>query len=293
MPAVACLIADRERQPLEHRLVAEAGGLLGGSVRWLAEAEAAEIVTETLEPAPAASMLTSLLADEAVDRAALPTGHRRKRLLLCDMDSTIITIECLDELADFAGIKPKIAEVTRRAMNGELNFAAALRSRVELLRGLPETTIRRVIDERLELMPGAATLVRTMHANGARTALVSGGFTPFTRHVQALCSFDEQEANELEVREGVLTGRLLGELRGATAKLAALVRLRDELRLHPAETMAVGDGANDMPMLRAAGLGVAFRAHPRVRQVGVPIDHGDLTALLFLQGYRRDEFVAA
>lgn len=290
MPAIACLIADPEHAPLEVRLVEEAEKLLGGKARWLADAQAVEI------PAPGAeegaALLDDLFAGAAIDWAVLPVEHRRKRLLVCDMDSTIITIECIDELADFAGIKAEVAEVTRKAMNGELDFAAALRKRVSLLAGLPQATIDAVIAQRLRLMPGARTLVQTMRAHGARSALVSGGFTAFTRHVQGLCGFDVEEANELEVTDGRLTGRLVGELRGPQAKLRALTELRQRLGLEPSATLAVGDGANDLPMIQAAGLGVAFHAHPRVRaQAPVRIDHGDLTALLFLQGYGRDDFV--
>jgi phosphoserine phosphatase len=293
MPAVACLIADPERHPLEPGLIVEAARALSGEALWLGEPEAVEITTDLLDPPAAARRLEALLADAPVDRAVLPAAYRRKRLLLCDMDSTIITIECIDELADFAGLKPQIAAVTRRAMNGELDFAAALRERVAMLGGLPETVIGQVIAERLRLMPGAGTLVRTMRAHGARTGLVSGGFTRFTRHVQARCGFDLEEANELEIVDGALTGRLVGSLRGAEAKLAALRRLQSDLGLAPEETLAVGDGANDLPMLRAAGLGVAFRAHERVRAAApIRIEHGDLTALLYLQGYRREEFVA-
>ena len=291
MPAIACLIADPERAPLEVRLVEEAEKLLGGKARWLADAQAVEI------PAPGAeegaALLDDLFVGAAIDWAVLPVEHRRKRLLVCDMDSTIITIECIDELADFAGIKAEVAEVTRKAMNGELDFAAALRKRVSLLAGLPQATIDAVIAQRLRLMPGARTLVQTMRAHGARSALVSGGFTAFTRYVQGLCGFDVEEANELEVTDGRLTGRLVGELRGSQAKLRALTELRQRLGLEPSATLAVGDGANDLPMIQAAGLGVAFHAHPRVRaQAPVRIDHGDLTALLFLQGYGRDDFVA-
>lgn len=287
MPAVLSLIADPKRAPLDRRLVEEAEKAAGGKARWLADDEAAEIVAER-DLCPA---LEELVADAALDWAVLPTEHRRKRLLVTDMDSTIITIECIDELADFAGLKPEIAAVTRRAMNGELDFAAALRERVALLAGLPVDAVAAVIAERLRLMPGARTLVQTMRAHGATTALVSGGFTAFTRHVQRLCGFDVEEANELEVRDGRLTGRLVGELRGAQAKLGTLERLRAGLGLTPAETLAAGDGANDLPMIKAAGLGVAFRAHPRVRaEAPVRVTHGDLTALLFLQGYRRREF---
>jgi len=291
MPAIACLIADPERAPLDTRLVQEAEKALSGKARWLAEARAAEITADGLEPAAAEHRLRPLLTEAAVDRAFLPADWRRKRLLVCDMDSTIITIECIDELADFASLKPQIAAVTRRAMNGELDFEAALRERVALLAGLPQGAIDAVIEERMRLMPGARTLVRTMRAHGATTALVSGGFTAFTRHVQGLCGFDVEEANELELADGRLTGRLLGALRGATAKLQALEGLRQRLGLDVADTLAVGDGANDLPMIEAAGLGVAFRAHPRVReQAPVRIEHGDLTALLFLQGYREVDF---
>jgi phosphoserine phosphatase len=293
MPAVACLIANPEKSPLDSRLIQEAERALRGKASWLAEAEAAEIVTDSLDPAAAEGRLAPLVGDALVDHAVLPVEHRRKRLLVSDMDSTIITIECIDELADLAGIKPQIAEVTRRAMNGELDFAAALRERVALLAGLPRRAIAEVIAERLRLMPGASTLVRTMRAHGACTALVSGGFTEFTRHVQRLCGFDVEVANELEVADGRLTGRLVGELRGAEAKLRTLERLRDRLGLADAQTLAVGDGANDLPMIEAAGMGVAFRAHPRVRaRAGVRIEHGDLTALLFLQGYPRAAFAA-
>jgi phosphoserine phosphatase len=294
MPAIACLITDRERHPLDVRVAAEAKRLLNGSLHWLADAEAVEILTPEIEPGEALARLAELLDDQPLDYAVLPTHHRRKQLLLCDMDSTVIEIECIDELADFAGIKPKIAAVTQQAMNGEIDFAAALRARVALLAGLPEEAIEQVIAERLTLTPGATTMVRTMRANGARTALVSGGFSPFTRHVQALCGFDEEEANGLEIVDGRLTGRVAGTVRDASAKLIALQRLRKELGLPAAATLAVGDGANDLAMVEAAGLGVGFRPHPLLRdRADACIEVGDLTAVLFLQGYRRDEFVTA
>lgn len=292
MPAVACLIADPVRQPLDRRVVEEAARLLRGDVRWLANDEAAEIASPFLEPADAAAPLKELVGGLPLDHAVLAAEHRRKWLLLCDMDSTVIEIECIDEMADFAGIKPQIVEVTRRAMNGEIAFEEALLARVQLLAGLPETVIERVITERLRLTPGARALVATMRAHGARTALVSGGFMPFTRHVQELCGFDEQEANELRIIEGRVSGGIVGRVFGPTGKLDTLRRLRRELRLDTAATLAVGDGANDLAMIEAAGLGVAFHPHPHLRaRADVCIDHGDLTAVLFLQGYRRDEFV--
>ena len=290
MPAIACLIADPERAPLDARLVEEAEKALDGKLRWLAADQAAEIELASAEGA--AATLAGLVGAAPVDHAVLPADNRRKRLLISDMDSTIITIECIDELADFAGIKPQIAAVTKRAMNGELDFASALRERVALLAGLPQDAIAAVIEERLRLMPGARTLVRTMRAQGAVTALVSGGFTAFTRHVQGLCGFDLEEANGLEVAEGRLTGRLAGPLRGAAAKLEALERLRAEHGLAPADTLAAGDGANDLPMIRAAGLGVAYRAKPIVAAAaGARIEHGDLTALLWAQGIGKVDWV--
>ncbi len=294
MPAVVCLIADPAVQPLDPGLVREVARAAGGNARWLAPDTAAEVVAEATGTGDLAERLAPLLGDDApVDHAVLPLSRRRKRLLVSDMDSTIITIECIDELADFAGLKAEVAAVTRRAMNGELDFAAALEARVALLAGLPESALAEVIRERLRLMPGAVTLVRTMRARaGAMTALVSGGFTTFTGHVRELCGFDLDEANRLEVADGRLTGRIVPPLRDAGTKLGTLERLRAERGLEQAETLAVGDGANDLPMIRAAGLGVAFRAHPRVRaQAPFRVDRGDLTALLYLQGYAREEFV--
>jgi len=207
MPAAVCLIADPAVQPLDPALVCEVARLAGGEPRWLAPDEAAEVVAEATGTGDLAERLAPLLGDDApVDHAVLPLSRRRKRLLVSDMDSTIITVECVDELADFAGLKAEVAAVTRRAMNGELDFAAALEARVALLAGLPESALAEVTRERLRLMPGAVTLVRTMRARaGALTALVSGGFTAFTGHVRLLCGFDIDEANRLEVADGRLT----------------------------------------------------------------------------------------
>jgi phosphoserine phosphatase len=289
MPVV-CLIADPAVQPLAPALVREVARATGGEARWLAEETAAEVIAEAVD----ANAMARIVADTPVDLAVTQAAGRRKKLLISDMDSTVITIECIDELADFAGLKAEVAAVTRRAMNGELDFVAALEARVALLAGLPEGVMAEVIRERLRFMPGAATLVRTMRAAGALTVLVSGGFTVFTRYVREVVGFHLDEANALEVQDGRLTGRLLGPIRAAEAKRATLERLRVEHGLERSKTLAVGDGANDLPMIKAAGLGVAFRAHPRVRaEAPVQIDHGDLTALLYLQGYARDEFVSA
>lgn len=293
MTLVLCLVADPARAPLEPQIVAEVARSLNGRPNWLADSAAVEIQTER----PAAlvgAAVAEMLAGQPMDHAVLPAQGRRKRLLISDMDSTMITVECIDELADFAGIKDQIAAVTRRAMNGEIDFPTALRSRVALLAGLPASVIQRTIDERVRLMSGAGTLVATMRANGAYAALVSGGFTGFTGHVRTLLGFDMDEANELEIEDGRLTGRLVEPLRDASTKLATLNQLIAQQMLAPEETLAVGDGANDLPMLGAAGLGVAFRAHPVVRaQARVSITHGDLTALLYLQGYASDTFVTA
>jgi phosphoserine phosphatase len=207
------------------------------------------------------------------------------------MDSTIIQQECIDEIADFAGVKPVVAAITERAMRGELDFASALRERLSLLRGLPVSDLQRVADERLALMPGARTLVRTMKTHGAYCALVSGGFTFFTAIVARMVGFDAHFANTLETADGRLTGRVVEPILGREAKLAALQALAVEHGIQGPETLAVGDGANDLAMVKAAGLGVAFHAKPLVAaEADAAITHGDLTALLYLQGYRREEF---
>jgi phosphoserine phosphatase len=219
---------------------------------------------------------------------------RRKKLLVADMESTIIAQECLDELADHFGLRERIAAITEQAMRGEIEFAAALRERVGLLRGLEIAALEDVWRNRITEMPGARSLLATMKQNGAHTALVSGGFTFFTERVGRAVGFDEAQANELELEDGRLTGRVREPVLGREAKLAALERLMRERNLDPALTVAVGDGANDLAMLKAAGLGVAFRAKPLVAsEADVAINHGDLTALLYLQGYRREEFAAA
>jgi phosphoserine phosphatase len=238
--------------------------------------------------------LRDIIGGEPVDVVIQPHKGRRKKLLIADMDSTMICQECIDELADYAGLKSRVAAITERAMRGEIAFEPALRERVALLKGLPATVIDTVIDERIRLTPGGPVLVATMRANGAYTCLVSGGFTAFTSRIAAMIGLDEQHANRLLIDAGgKLTGEVIEPILGREAKLDMLTRLRVHLRLGREDTLAVGDGANDIPMIDAAGLGVAFHGKPAVREVAAArIDHGDLTALLYAQGYRRDEFVA-
>jgi phosphoserine phosphatase len=291
---ILCLIADAARAPLQPELVAEVTRAVGAKPHWLAEAEACEFVVGNAAGGTLAGPLRQTLEDAGVDVALVPAADRVKRLLVSDMDSTMITVECIDELAGALGIQAEVAAITRQAMNGELDFRTALAARVGLLAGLPVAVLEEIYRARVRLMPGAVTLVQTMRARGATTALVSGGFPPFTERVRAAVGFDLVQANRLESRAGRLTGRVLEPVRGPESKLALLRRLARAHSLPPAATLAVGDGANDLPMLKAAGLGVAYRAHPTVRAaVPVVINHGDLTALLFLQGIARRDFATA
>jgi phosphoserine phosphatase len=283
-PALAPAALDAARAALA------ALGPAPAEVAWLAPGIACDLATPA-EPAAAGAAVAAALAGQPVDLCAQPAAGRRKRLLVADMDSTIVTGESLDELAGFAGRQAEVAAITRRAMNGELDFAAALRERVAMLAGLPAAALAATLD-RLDLMPGAVTLVRTMRAHGAYAALVSGGFRQFTRAVAARCGFDEDRSNELLLTDGRLAGGVAEPILGREAKLAALEDLAAARGLPLAATLAVGDGANDLPMLLAAGLGVAYRAKPAVAAAArCRVDHGDLTALLYFQGYRRSELV--
>ncbi|MDO8885081.1 phosphoserine phosphatase SerB, partial [Pseudotabrizicola sp.] len=228
-----------------------------------------------------------------IDLAVQPGANRRKRLLIADMDSTMIQQECIDELADEAGVGSYVAGITARAMNGELDFDSALRERVGLLRDMPADTITRVIRDRITLMPGGLALLATMRANGAYAALVSGGFTAFTAHIAAVLGFDENRANTLLIENEKLTGHVADPILGKQAKLDALLEITARLGITPDDAIAVGDGANDLAMLTRAGAGVALHAKPSVAaQCNLRVNHGDLTALLYLQGYRREEFAA-
>lgn len=231
-------------------------------------------------------------AFDRVDIVVQPAEGRRKRLIVADMDSTMITVECIDELADYAGIKAQIAEVTEAAMRGELDFAAALDARVALLKGLGADAIDRCLAERVQLMPGARTLVQTMKANGATAILVSGGFTRFAQPVGEQIGFDRVIANELLIEAGALTGAVTKPIADSTTKETTLLGAMAELGLDVSATMAVGDGANDLAMIKKAGLGVAYHAKPIVAAAaGARIDHNDLTALLYAQGIPRSEWV--
>lgn len=248
----------------------------------------------TLEVLPADQwQVWERLQDDKIDLVVQRTKGRRKKMLLADMDSTMIQQECIDELADEAGVGPRVSVITERAMNGDLDFNEALRERVGLLAGLDETVIDKVLAERITLMPGASILLATMKANGAYAALVSGGFTAFTREVAGELGFDQNRANTLLVEGGKLTGEVGLPILGREAKIEALNEIAAELGITASDVMAVGDGANDLGMLGLAGSGVALHAKPSVAAVcDIRINHGDLTALLYIQGYGRDEFIS-
>ncbi len=293
MSTVVCLIANPATMPLTADLVDRARRALPETeVEWLAPREALELGPVELEPLAAQRRVRDALDAAPIDVCGLTFAGRRKALLLADMDSTVIQVECLDELAAVLGLRDSIAAVTRRTMNGELDFAQSLEERVALLRGIAETEVTAIADDRTPLTPGARTLVQTMRANGARTVLVSGGFTVFTQRVRARAGFDSDEANTLEMADGRLTGRVLPPILDRDAKARILARHLGECDLLPEDALAIGDGANDIPMLQEAGLGVAFRAHQTVRAaVHTRLDVADLAGALYLQGYRRDEFV--
>ena len=260
---------------------------------WLAAGRAMDLAFEHATPEPAAAAVRAAFAGLAVDIVAQPAAGRRKRLLVADMDSTIIDVECIDEIAAFVGRRAEVARITELAMRGKLDFAAALTQRAGMLAGLEVGRLDEAYRERVHLTPGASALVRTMRAGGAFTALVSGGFTYFAARVAAEVGFDHFEANELDIVDGRLSGRVKEPIRGRDAKRGALENLATAHRIEPSQTLAVGDGANDIAMLQAAGLGVAYHAKPEVAAAAAArIDHADLTALLYLQGYREQDFVA-
>jgi len=296
MTHVATLISNPARPALDDAVIAAARTVLpgAGEPRWLDPGIAADILFTPggADDKGVTERLRSALRDFPLDAVVQPLASRRKRLLVADMDSTMIGQECIDELADYAGLKAHVAAITERAMRGEIEFEPALRERVALLKGLPLAVVDEVIGKRITLSPGARTLIATMRRNGALTCLVSGGFTLFTGRVAAMVGFDQHRGNTLIVENDKLAGRVAEPILGREAKLATLIELRERLGIPAQDTLAAGDGANDLAMLEAAGLGVAYRAKPKVAEAAhARIDHGDLTALLYLQGYSRAEFV--
>lgn len=290
MQVVTLITTPTERQ-LDSALVDNLRNAWGGGeANWLAIDEAAEFVVPAI-PDNRWDVWADL-QQGCVDLVVQPLEGRRKKMLLADMDSTMIRQECIDELAAEAGVGAHVAGITARAMNGELDFEAALIERVGLLKGLPEGMIEQVLDQRITYMPGGYELVNTMKANGAYAALVSGGFTAFTARVAGALGFDENRANTLLVADGQLTGDVARPILGKAAKVDALREITSRLGIGADDVLAVGDGANDLGMLGLAGTGVALHAKPTVQaECDVRINHGDLTALLYLQGYSRDEFV--
>lgn len=271
------------------RAALAATGIEPGTARWIDEGLAFDLPF-TGDASAARATLEGLLP--GADAIVQPESGRAKRLMVADMDSTMITIECIDELADYAGIKPQIAEITERAMRGELDFEGALDARVALLKGLNANVIDRCYAERVQIMPGAKALVRTMRAKGGRAVLVSGGFTVFADRVAAEIGFDRALSNHLDIADGLLAGTVARPIVGAAAKRETLLAEAGALGITPEQALAVGDGANDIPMIEVAGLGAAFHAKPKTAAAaGARIDHNDLTALLWAQGYSKADWV--
>ena len=294
------LTSSPEAPAVTPEVAAKAAALLPPGAEldqdWLADGEAWRALFISNDPSEVVRIREAIRAAFAnlsidVNVVSGELAWSRKKLLVADMESTIIAQECLDELAEFVGLRERISDITARAMRGELDFEAALDERVDLLKGLDASVLQTLYDEKVTLIPGARELVATMRQNGAYCALVSGGFTFFTERIAARLGFNTHQANTLEIIDGKLAGTVTKPVLGREAKLAALERLRKELGLFEPETLTVGDGANDLAMIRAAGLGVAFHAKPIVAaEAQASIRHGDLTSLLYLQGYKKEEF---
>jgi phosphoserine phosphatase len=295
MSLVATLICNPADPALDSTIVDGARAILttSGPAQWLFSEVAVDIPFISSDDIGAiADRLRAARGDLPIDVVVQPEIDRRKKLLLADMDSTMIGQECIDELADFVGLKAHVAAITERAMRGEIEFEPALRERVALLKGLPAGVVDEVLAKHITLTPGGRELVATMRGHGAYTCLISGGFTLFTNRIAAMIGFDENRGNELLVEDGKLTGKVAEPILGRAAKLATLNELREAFDLDDLDTLVVGDGANDLGMIQRAGLGIAYHAKPTVAaSAHARIDFGDLTALLYAQGYRREEFV--
>lgn len=293
---VATLIAGPAGPAFSQVQLRDFAQMLGAdpdAALWLDEGLAADLPVGRMPDAATIQLARTKASEAEIDLVFQKAEGRRKRFLIADMDSTMIEQECIDELAAEIGIKDRIAAITARAMNGEIAFEPALRERVALLAGLPETIVEKVIAERISFAKGGKTLIATMRAHGAHTALVSGGFTVFTGPIGDALGFHENRANRLIAKDGHLTGEVAEPILGAEAKVAALKEISARQGLSDEDVIAVGDGANDLPMLQLAGTGVALHAKPKVAESAPHrVDRGDLTALLFIQGYRRDDFAA-
>lgn len=292
-PLVAVVVAPEGSGLLDLGRIAGLRASLGqAEAAVLSPGRAVEFHFSSQDAAGATARLRDTLADLPVDLAVLPSANRRKKLFLADMDSTMIGQECIDELADAAGLKAHVSAITERAMRGEIAFEPALRERVALLKGLPARIVGEMIESRITLTPGGRALVQTMKAHGAYTALVSGGFTVFTGPISAKIGFDMHRSNTLDMKDDHFAGTVAEPILGKEAKRATLIELRDARGIPAASTLAVGDGANDLAMLQEAGLGVAFRAKPIVAEAAhARIDHTDLRTLLYFQGYRDEDIV--
>lgn len=298
MQSVLTLVAPEGKQKINETLITQLSEKITGSggevvaTDWLKPSYACDLLFKHLEHEQAEKIATELIAEAAIDFIVQPAINRRKKMLISDMDSTMITVECIDEIADFAGVKARVADITERAMRGELDFMAALSERVALLKGLNATILQQVYAERVRFMPGARTLVQTMRRFGAHTILVSGGFDFFTARVAAGLGFHAHRANTLEIINGHLSGTVNPPVLDKHAKHEILLASVAEHSLVTDDVLAVGDGANDLPMLLAAGLGVAYHAKPVVQQSArARINHADLSALLYMQGYREANFI--
>lgn len=294
MALVATLVANPSNPVLTPAIAEQAADAVKASgLYWLADGVACDIaLRDDTDAETAKASILAIIAGKPIDLVIQQQETRRKKLLIADMDSTMIGQECIDELAAEVGLKDKVATITARAMNGEIAFEPALRERVALLKGLPISVVDEVIAKRITLTPGGPELIATMKAKGYYTALVSGGFTVFTSRIAATLGFDENRANLLLEEDGKLSGLVAEPILGKQAKVDALNDIAARLGISPEEAIAVGDGANDLGMLHRAGAGVALHAKPAVAaEAGMRIDHGDLTALLYIQGYRKTDFV--